>query len=256
MPSILRPAAALLSLLATASLAAAADIQSAPEISVSAAPARFYVRADLAYDLRSDLDLSGSVATPAGSVPAGLGMGHVDEGLAGGLGLGFQAVDWLRADATVRYSEPDVDFSVPVLCLSAALCGASRAPGEVRAVELMGNVYADLGTVAGFTPYLGGGLGAVHLSYGDGAFDLGGAGAAPVAGQQSWRFAYALSAGVAYDVTPAMALDLGYRYLDVEGGEASSFAVPTPGLTGFETSGHDDGFDRHSIQIGLRYRFG
>ncbi len=138
-------------------------------------------------------------------------------------------------------------------------CG-SQDRADLSAVELMGNAYVDLGTVAGFTPYVGAGLGAVHVDYGDvsGAATCPGVSpcaasglAASYGGEESWRFAYAVSAGVSYDVTDKITIDTGYRYLNVDGGDAYRFAPATGPMLVAE----DDGFDRHTIRAGLRFKF-
>ena len=124
----------------------------------------------------------------------------------------------------------------------------------------MANAYLDLGTFAGFTPYVGGGVGAVNIDYDD--IDVKsrcytGGNVCPnqadefendLKGENSWRFAYALTAGMSYDMTEALKLDVGYRYVDVDGGDAFGGDGED-----FASDGKDDGFDRHTIQAGIRY---
>src|SRR6202034_2094537 len=116
----------------------------------------------------------------------------------------------------------------------------------------LGNAYVDLGTYYGFTPYVGGGLGlnmntmSGSLNYNETAngqpyaADLSPTGAYPqlwinqfgtainpqpniAFTQQNWNrsfssttysFAWALSAGLGFQLTPSATLDLGYRYLN------------------------------------------
>ena len=87
----------------------------------------------------------------------------------------------------------------------------------------MVNGYADLGSWYGFTPYVGAGVGFARNTLSgltDTAFNTLAGGSmsssAGYAGDHSkWNFAWALMAGLSFDVTQNLKLDLGYRYLDV-----------------------------------------
>jgi opacity protein-like surface antigen len=118
----------------------------------------------------------------------------------------------------------------------------------------MANGYVDLATVAGLTPYLGAGLGVTQLRWSDVSLRTscvpgaaGCSGAAPLNqsfdGKSSWRFTYALMAGVSYDMTERLKLDVGYRYSQIaDGGIFNSSDI----------DGLDDGLARHEIRAGLR----
>ncbi len=89
------------------------------------------------------------------------------------------------------------------------------------------NAYIDLGTWRGITPYVGGGIGIASVSR---ARARGRQRSAerrgPTAADHTeTNFAWALYAGVSYDVTSQFTMDLGYRYLDM--GDAKSGAVTT-----------------------------
>lgn len=90
------------------------------------------------------------------------------------------------------------------------------------------NVYADLHNDSAFTPYIGGGLGAAFIkgrATVNGSFSS--ISMTPVGGRYSigggdvdftkrvTQFAWHLDAGLSYDLTEKMAVDLSYRYLDV-----------------------------------------
>ncbi len=90
--------------------------------------------------------------------------------------------------------------------------------GSASTTYLLGNLWFDIDTGSGFTPYIGAGLGAGFVS----------AEATSVAPAYSvdmsgWGWAYQVGAGVKVDVADNIALDLGYRYkaivdADLEGG--------------------------------------
>lgn len=251
------------SLLASAVPAMAADIDllAAPEIATIKADTGWYVRADAAYGFDASFGGTQHLISGGGAVTDRYREWRLDEGLGVGGGIGYKANDWLRFDATADYWKRDVAAvnGAGWFCNFGPACGSSDR-GEIEAVELMGNAYVDLGTFAGFTPYLGAGLGAVHVDYGDvaGTATCTGTVACPAAGlsasyggEASWRFAYAVSAGVSYDVTESLTIDTGYRYLNVEDGDAYRFE-PSAGTV---LVGADDGFDRHTIRAGLRFKF-
>jgi opacity protein-like surface antigen len=86
----------------------------------------------------------------------------------------------------------------------------------------MFNGYVDMGTWWGVTPYIGGGLGFAYNKL-SGFTDTGYAytgndPASPTGGYLTdggkWNFAWALMAGLSFNVTQNLKLDLGYRYLD------------------------------------------
>ena len=72
-------------------------------------------------------------------------------------------------------------------------------------------------------------------------------------GATSWRFAYSLMAGVSYDISRNLKVDLGYRFLDVDGGDAYSYSGDGAANGQLGLSAEDDGFQRHSVQAAIRY---
>ncbi|MGI8725631.1 MAG: outer membrane protein [Methyloceanibacter sp.] len=86
----------------------------------------------------------------------------------------------------------------------------------------LANMHIDLGTWHCVTPYIGGGVGFASI-YVLGLKDVN----VPQnsvfygADQTETNFAWAVYAGLAYDVTPAVMLDLAYRYADLVMREAA-----------------------------------
>ncbi|WP_102957596.1 outer membrane protein [Mangrovicella endophytica] len=253
-------AASLLILTAFGTVAArAADIldapmiyQDAPELQPVEIGNGWYIRGDVSYDMKSDLDTSYSVFADDGTTgPIVIGEGEdgldLKDGFAFGVGFGYRFTDFLRGDLTASRWEKDVDG------LEGDAIGLSS---EVEAWELMTNVYADLGTFAGFTPYVGAGAGAVHTKFSaecaSGTIDCNLLDNQETSSNSDWRFAYALMAGVSYDLTADLKLDAGYRFVSTEGGKTFSYQADVgPGSVGATVE--DDGFDRHTVQVGLRY---
>lgn len=196
----------------------------------------WYLRGDVSYDFDSDVSVAGSSRAEM----------KFENGYDLGAGFGYRFTDFFRADVTARYSKFDVNFG-PVATYNPYVLSS-----DAETWELMANAYVDLGTFIGFTPYLGAGAGAVQVDYGinctSGTNDCATVTGASYADTKDWRFAYSLMAGVAYDVTQNVAIDIGYRYLNVEAGDL--FGLQGNGI---DYALRDDGFDRHTIQAGIRY---
>lgn len=188
-----------------------------------------------------------------------------------GAAIGYQLTDWLRAEAALDYYSGSFSnaSSSGAPCLSGGggpvNTGCSTTgSADFDAYGLMANGYIDLGTYVGFTPYVGAGAGMTLVDYGgytsqdvcvDGVAACAGAtfAAQSHAGQSDWRFTYALMAGMAYSFSRNLKADIGYRYINVAGGDAYGFGTSAVagGATGVQ--GADNGFDVHQIRASLRY---
>ncbi len=240
-----------------------------PEVSVQAAKG-WYVRGDVGYAVNaSRSDTTFRAYDPAGG---DYDSGHFDSNrfggdFSGGLGIGYQFNDLFRADVTGDFFTGD--FNGRVSSDSSCSGGAggtgcsTKARSSFKAGSLMVNGYVDLGTVAGFTPYVGAGLGATHVSWSsvnavgscvDGV--SGCAGAASVStrypGESDWRMTYALMAGVAYEIAPNVKVDLGYRFSHIAGGDMFGYSAADSAAGAGGTMGRDGALSRHEIRVGLR----
>ncbi|MEF2551151.1 outer membrane protein [Aurantimonas sp. A2-1-M11] len=262
--------------------------QDVPEVQPVEIGSGWYLRGDVSYGFSGDLDAKyqeyrPDFATYPGDFFSGYNAYQYDtfsaphegftleDSFEFGVGFGYQFTDFFRGDLTARYYKLDVEGSDKTeSCYDASAaqgfdtslleCDSSLS-AEGNALELMANAYVDLGTIAGFTPYAGAGAGAVRVTYEDvsGRSRCAYAGAvcapayydfdASYKGEDSWRFAYSLMAGVSYDVSRNLKIDVGYRFTDVDGGKMFSF----DGAGANGATAEDDGFQRHSISAGLRY---
>jgi opacity protein-like surface antigen len=157
---------------------------------------------------------------------------------------------------------------------TAAIAGASCSPadiagggqggfnsfnGRISAMTFLANGYIDLGTWHGLTPFVGAGVGFANVKV-SGLTDSGVnatlAGFSPVAtsyyGDRSkTNFAWALMAGVGYDVSERLKLELGYRYVNM--GSIKGIAGcgnPSCGIVGYND------IDAHEFRLGMRWTFG
>jgi opacity protein-like surface antigen len=196
-----------------------------------------------------------------------------------GGGVGYQFNDWFRADATIDgYSgkfvgttvaaQPCVDVTPPNNPQYIGTTCASNDAQAYTAYQFMANAYVDLGTYVGVTPYLGAGAGYTLMSWeslNNSLYCVPGAAACPTGlaavalptvsheGVTDYRFTYSVMAGLGYQASKNVKLDLGYRYSKVAAGDQFYFdpASITAGAGGVQ--GKDDGYDRHEVRLGFRY---
>ncbi|WFU08094.1 porin family protein [Rhizobium sp. CB3090] len=240
-----------------------------PEVSVKDARG-WYVRGDFGYAVNASHDDTTFRAYNATSGDYSSGRFDSDRfsgDFSGGLGVGYQFNDLLRADLTGDYFSGDFDGRIssasPCAGGAAGTGCSSKARSSFKAGSLMVNGYVDLGTLAGFTPYVGAGLGATRVSWNsvntigscvDGASGCGGAASVSTRypGESDWRMTYALMAGVAYEVAPNVKVDLGYRFSHVAGGDMFGYSAADSAAGAGGTMGRDGALSRHEIRIGLR----
>ncbi len=183
----------------------------------------------------------------------GMGCGSGPRGLRGEVMFGFHgdrkidgepnpfSIDYV--DVTpVPVNPPPVD--VPVV--------DDPLHTSVQSYTMMFNAYKDLGQFGRITPYAGAGIGvAYHIV--DETFFTGNPNLTNrIEGDRDLSFAWALMAGVGYQVSDRATIDFGYRYLDlgsVETGRVDNAGFVNPAV-------QIDDITSHEIKVGLRYSFG
>ena len=127
-----------------------------------------------------------------------------------GGGVGYEWNNWLRFDATGEYRSRTRVYAYG----SYPPSGLDTYEGYVKTWLFMANAYVDLGTWNCFTPFIGAGVGAAHVTLADFS-DVNPNGGNGVGRNPSkWNFAWALHAGVAYNVSKNFKVELAYRYLN------------------------------------------
>jgi OmpA-OmpF porin, OOP family len=115
------------------------------------------------------------------------------------------------------------------------------AQGNRDAYAFMSNLIYDFTLGYPITPHIGAGIGAVGLHEGLSIRPIG-----TVASNTQWEFGYQAIAGIRYNINPALAFDVDYRYLGT--------TDPTFRTTrGFNYS---SGYSTHSVLASLSVRFG
>ncbi len=67
-----------------------------------------------------------------------------------------------------------------------------------------------------------------------------------------WNLAWAVHAGLAYQVTPGFAFELAYRYVDL-GDAESGDVIPYTGVNTVVNPTHFNGITSHDVKFGVRW---
>ena len=177
----------------------------------------------------------------------------------GGVGVGYALNSWLRFDGTVEYRGGGKLSSVDFINGN-GFVGKDFYSANVSSIVGLANAYVDLGTWYCLTPYIGGGVGVAYNKISgftdQGYFNGFGPSGTYYKSGDSTNFAWALMAGVAYDVSSNLKLDLGYRYLNygsVKTGSSVLQLPPTPASTYYRYTQKD--LESHDFRVGLRWVF-
>ncbi len=263
-------------------------IEPAPPMASSELGGGWYLRGDLGVGVSAQRpSFVDSVNNLAGTNPGGVAYSagafeafnnsSLSESTFVDFGIGYQMTSWLRGDVTAEYRGGGHMQSLYTLNDPGnATTGSTQYADFYRAntSSIVGlvNIYADLGSWNGITPYVGGGVGVAHNMV-SGFTDQGFGYYTPVAGvtkalgssggffedKSKTNFAWALMAGLGLDITQNVKLDLGYRYLNMGKmqtgvskclngtGAGSGFSCPGHSLSTKNTLASND------FRIGLRW---
>lgn len=183
----------------------------------------------------------------------GLGSGSFVGG-----GVGYQFNSWFRADVTGEYRY-STGYRAVDRDASPGFLGYEKYRADYSAGLFLVNGYFDLGNWWGFTPFVGGGIG--HVNHNISGMETSslivqpwsGVSGGTIRNKSHGDFAWALHAGVAYDITPNVKMELAYRYLNL--GEARTGVVDCfCGQTkpGFKIKD----IEAHELKIGVRWALG
>jgi opacity protein-like surface antigen len=182
-----------------------------------------------------------------------------------GLGIGVEHSRWLRFDVTGEYrgkqlfiAQDHYNHGGPCYVggvIDGSQCGTNEYTADLESWLGLANAYIDLGTWRGITPYVGGGIGMAYIDV-QGFKDVNvptGSVHFGNSDRSTSNFAWALYAGLSYDVTPQFTLDLGYRYTDLGSVSTGPTTAPTDPT---ETTGGIDIRDitSHDLLLSARYR--
>lgn len=238
--------------------AKAADLPAAPSLPpASGAEEEFsgwYLRGDVGGGVNAAAPkleitpgpLAGPIATQAVFSPSLSPFGMVD------VGAGYQATSWFRADATIEYR-----FGASLRSGAADAWAGLAQTGDAFRADVASFVGLVNGTVTpaawyGFSPFLGAGVGFADNRLSSVSVSRPGWGGGFASGSRL-SFAWAAMAGVDYDLTATLKLELSYRYLSYGTG-ATGGADAYPGLAGPISSRNR--LASNDFRLGLIYLIG
>ncbi|MDQ6868832.1 MAG: porin family protein [Pseudomonadota bacterium] len=237
----------------------------APRADMVEFASNWYVRGDLAYAQETFPNISPFAF--GSSSPSMLNT------YSAGAGMGYKVNNWFRTDLILDYRSqihavgsaatpcsivlPSVITGLPTI--TPQTCTGNFDNG-IHRWDLLANGYLDLGTWDGFTPYIGAGAGvtwarikqSVTFTFDNGLrcrascaiggnvfadFDRSGS-------NVTYRFAWALMAGVAFAITDHTQLDVGYRFLDLG---------PITGLSSVTGTSVTQRVRANELRAGVRY---
>jgi opacity protein-like surface antigen len=217
----------------------------------------WYLRGDIGMSNQNFRGLQHvSFATP--DTFSWLDKGGFESGPIFGLGIGYQYNSWLRFDVTGEY-RGKVGFSALDQYSIAGAFFTNDYRGTKSEWVFLANVYADLGTWYGITPFVGAGAGFTvnRIDHFRDTNVIAGGGGWAGPGTKT-NFAWALHAGLAYRVTPAFTVELAYRYLwlgDAQTGTLLNLDPTVPCAAGCEPMHFRDIYS-HDLKLGMRWALG
>lgn len=207
----------------------------------------WYLRGDVSYLFQKSFKNDSFGFTPAS-------FSDKEDPVFASIGFGYHFNDYLRADLNLGYLPGNKigvgydDTATVVPPDTATVAGASL---KNYAYSLILNGYVDLGTYVGITPYIGGGVGVVQSTHkvsasyftdnNDPTDDF-----TQSDNKTQYSLAYTLNAGLAYQVTKNVSVDLGYQYFSAPDAEY----VTAASLTSYPVK---KGINNHQVKLGLRY---
>jgi opacity protein-like surface antigen len=180
-----------------------------------------------------------------------------------GAGIGYQWNNWLRFDVTGEYR---TDSKVKALGSYTEFCPGGRCfdlyDMNHQSWVFLANAYVDLGTWWCLTPFVGAGVGfgrhnvttATDVGFiSDGTTGFGFA----AADKAEYKFAWAVHAGLAYNVSNNLKLELAYRYLNMGDVNSAVIGCNAGGCNGAGARAFYTltDFTSHDFKLGMRWLF-
>lgn len=131
-----------------------------------------------------------------------------------GGGFGYIVNNWLRVEATAEYRADSRIYAFGHYTTGGGTF-LDTYQGNLNSWVFLANAFVDLGTWECFTPFVGAGIGGAYVTLSN-FTDINPSVAGFGFGRNpsEWHLAWALYAGVSYEVAKSFSVDLTYRYLN------------------------------------------
>jgi opacity protein-like surface antigen len=185
--------------------------QPPPQVDVIASS--WYLRGDIGVGIQRNMQLD-YLRNPLNTVDFNFVSQSVSDATFIGGGVGYEFNNWLRFDATAEYRAKQRVYAFGQYSFGGGTF-LDTYEGYLSSWVFLANAYVDLGTWNCFTPFVGFGVGGARTTMNN-LTDVNPSLAGYGIGRNpsEWHFAYALHAGVAYNVSKTFKVELAYRYLN------------------------------------------
>ncbi|MEJ2375414.1 MAG: outer membrane beta-barrel protein [Pseudolabrys sp.] len=127
--------------------------------------------------------------------------------------VGYNWNNWLRFDVSAEYRAKTRVYAFGHYTTGG--WALDTYEGNLDSWVFLANAFVDLGTWNCFTPFIGAGVGGAYVTLADFSdINPSLAGFGVGRNPSEWNLAYAFYAGVSYEVTKSLQVDLTYRYLN------------------------------------------
>jgi opacity protein-like surface antigen len=221
----------------------------------------WYLRGDIGVSAQKFLDFKHHQTNAAFNWPADWKIQHTDikDSVYFSLGAGYSFTSFFRADLTGEYRQSTKGKVTGSYGCAGNTC-IDIYDFDHQAMVLLINAYLDMGTWWCLTPFVGFGIGGAYHTF-SALTDVnpnGGFGYTSSATSNDWTFAYALHAGVAFEVTKSFKVELAYRYLSL--GSPDTGIINCGGVGGCFGTGPRafytlNDFTANEFRLGMRWMF-
>jgi opacity protein-like surface antigen len=173
----------------------------------------WYLRGDIGVGVTNQFDITWIPSPPDAGIPFVFDQHSMADTIFFDAGVGYEFNNWLRFDMTVGYRDRTQVNARGVYDQSTGTGDAYQ--GYLRSWVFLANAYLDLGTWDCVTPFVGLGVGGAYNQMAD-LVDMGIGTTGAGFGRNSTNLspAFALYAGLDYNVTKNFAVELSYRYIN------------------------------------------
>jgi opacity protein-like surface antigen len=178
-----------------------------------------------------------------------------DSGMLFGLGIGYKYNNWLRFDVTGEY-RGKTNFVGMDTWFDGVNTRFNTYSARKSEWLFLTNAYIDLGTWWSVTPFVGAGIGMSRntiSNFRDAGIDPWNSPTLGYADSASkWNFAWAVHAGLAYELSPGVTFEFAYRYLNLGDGQSGDIRT-YDGINNIYNPMEFKDITSHDFKFGVRW---
>lgn len=213
----------------------------------------WYLRGDIGFSNQSVDKLDNALSTTRLSLDKSFDAAPIV-----GVGVGYRFNSWLRADVTGEYRAKANFKGLEIYAdpFSPGGRGTDEYTATKSEAVALANVYFDLGTWHGITPFVGAGVGLSRNTIAN-FTDINTPNAGVAYGKTDSRnaLAWALHAGIGYEVSPNFTIEMAYRYIHLGNGQSGDLITYT-GVNNVYNPMKFKDISSHDFKIAMRWALG